>query len=89
MHFSTLTSKGQTTIPKEIREFLHLKPEDKIVYIPDGKRVFLTHINGTILDLKGLVEHPAKRPINFPKLREEMKEKVAFDLIPPIKRLEP
>lgn len=76
MHFSTLTSKGQTTIPKEVREFLHLKPKDKIVYIPDGKRVFLTPINGTILDLKGIVKRPTKKPINFRKLREGVKGKV-------------
>ena len=76
MHFSTVTSKGQTTIPKKVRELLHLKSNDKIVYITDGKRVFLTPINGTILDLKGVVKHPSKRPIKFHKLREEVKEKV-------------
>ncbi|MBH0182710.1 MAG: AbrB/MazE/SpoVT family DNA-binding domain-containing protein, partial [Nitrospira sp.] len=29
MPTSTVTSKGQTTIPKEIREHLHLKPGDR------------------------------------------------------------
>jgi AbrB family looped-hinge helix DNA binding protein len=29
---ATLTSKGQTTIPKEIREALGLKPGDKIQF---------------------------------------------------------
>ena len=76
MHFSIITSKGQTTIPKEVREFLHLKPNDKIVYIPDGKRVFLTPVKGTISDLKGVVKNLAKRPINFLKLREEVKGKI-------------
>ncbi len=27
-----LTSKNQTTIPKEVREVLHLHPKDRIVY---------------------------------------------------------
>ena len=85
MHLSTVTSKGQTTIPKEVREFLHLKPKDKIVYIPDGKRVFLTPINGTILDLKGVVKHPSKRPINFLKLREKVKEKVVKEAMKEMK----
>lgn len=81
MHLSILTSKGQTTIPKEIREFLRLEPNDKIVFIPDGRRVFLIPITGTILDLKGVVKHPAKRPIDFLKLREDVKEKVAEETI--------
>ncbi len=77
MHLSTLTSKGQTTIPKEVREFLHLKPNDTIVYIPEGERVFLKPIKGTILDLKGVVRHPIKRTVDFLKLREEVKKKLA------------
>lgn len=46
MHLSTLTSKGQTTIPKEVRILLHLKPNDTIVYVRDGKRVFITSVKG-------------------------------------------
>ncbi len=35
---STLTSKGQTTIPKDIRDSLGLKPGDRITFtmMPDG-----------------------------------------------------
>jgi antitoxin PrlF len=35
---STLTSKGQTTIPREIRKLLGLKENDRILYeVEDGK----------------------------------------------------
>jgi antitoxin PrlF len=38
MPYSTLTSKGQTTIPREIRTLLGLRENDRIVYeIEDGK----------------------------------------------------
>lgn len=77
MHLSTITAKGQITIPKEIRDFLHLGPKDKILYVPDGKRIFLTPLKGTILDLKGVIKHPGKKPIDFSKLRDEVKKKVA------------
>jgi len=85
MHLSTVTSKGQTTIPKEVREFLHLKPQDTIVYIPDGKRVFLTPVTGTILDLKGTIKRSAKKPIDFPKLREKVKEKIVKETMDEMK----
>ncbi len=32
MHISSLTSKGQATIPAEIREVLHLKAGDKVAF---------------------------------------------------------
>jgi antitoxin PrlF len=38
MSQSTLTSKGQTTIPREIRKLLGLKQNDRILYeVEDGK----------------------------------------------------
>jgi AbrB family looped-hinge helix DNA binding protein len=38
MPYSTLTSKGQTTIPREIRKLLGLKENDRILYeVEDGK----------------------------------------------------
>ena len=79
MLVSTLTSKGQTTIPKEIREFLHLSPEDKILYIPDPQRnqVMLISITGTVLGLRGIVPHE-KAPIDFKKLREKTKKIVGL-----------
>ncbi len=40
MIFSTLTSKGQATIPAEIRHALNLKPGDKLTFeIHDQKAV--------------------------------------------------
>lgn len=40
---STITSKGQTTIPKAIREHLRLKPGDRVKFFvhPDGSVVLL------------------------------------------------
>ena len=72
---SVITSKGQTTIPKEVRDFLGLKPHDRIVYVPDGKRIFLKAVSGTILDLKGAIKRPGR--VDFERLRDTVKEKVA------------
>jgi antitoxin PrlF len=52
--FSTLTSKGQTTIPQEIRESLGMQSGDKICYtqMPDGSIVMRLK-SGSLLDLAG------------------------------------
>lgn len=78
MLYSTLTLKGQTTIPKEVREFLGLSPEDKIVYSldPEKKCVVLTPVTGSILGLKGIVPHPTGL-IDFKKLRARTKKFLA------------
>ncbi len=81
MYSSTVTSKGQTTIPKKIRKLLHLKSKDKIVYIYEDNKVFLKPIKGTILNLKGVIKHSIKKPIDFYKLRDEVKQKIAKESI--------
>jgi len=76
MPYSTLTRKGQTTIPKEIRDFLSLKPNDKIFYQIEGDKVSIKPIRGNLLELRGSV--PARRkPEDFEKVRKEAREKMA------------
>ena len=69
MPFSTLTRKGQTTIPKEIRDFLSLKPNDRLFYLVEDGKVILKPIKGDILELRGSVS-PKKRPENFERVRK-------------------
>jgi antitoxin PrlF len=38
---SRLTSKGQTTVPREVREKLRLRPGDTLVYVEEGGRIVL------------------------------------------------
>lgn len=54
----TLSSKGQVTIPKKIREILHVKTSDKIVFIPleDGN-VLITSKENPASELFGLLRH--------------------------------
>jgi antitoxin PrlF len=60
MHNATVTSKGQTTIPKAVRDGLNLQPQDKLLFtlLPDGTVIMraktraLTELIG-IADYKG------------------------------------
>lgn len=80
MSMSVLTKKGQTTIPKDIRNFLNLAPNDKILYLMEGNKVVIKPLKGNILDLKGSVKTKDK-PIDFEKLRSETKKKVARKIV--------
>jgi len=55
---ATLSSKGQATIPKAVRERLHLKPGDrfKFFFNPDGV-IILPKISTS--RLKGIIPKPA------------------------------
>jgi antitoxin PrlF len=77
---STLTTKGQVTIPKSIRQHLHVKTGDKVKFFihPDGTvRLLPTQ---PISALRGLLK--AKRPVTL----EEMDEAVAATAVERDKR---
>ncbi len=65
MAISTLTSKGQTTIPGEIRKHLKLKPGDRIeFFVEKDGRVRLIALNVDIASLGGLLA-PAPRRVSL------------------------
>jgi antitoxin PrlF len=61
---STLTSKGQTTIPKDIRETLRLKSGDRITFtlMPDGT-VQMRAKNRSATSLGGLLRKPGQKRV--------------------------
>ncbi|MBI1741982.1 type II toxin-antitoxin system PrlF family antitoxin [Candidatus Acetothermia bacterium] len=73
---SKLTSKGQTTIPKEIREYLGLQPGDRVVFLRKDGQVVLQGVNETFLDLRGRVK-ARHRPEDFEHIRHQTKRRVA------------
>jgi AbrB family looped-hinge helix DNA binding protein len=80
MSMSILTKKYQTTIPKEIRNLLKLKPSDKIIYLTEGEKVILKPLRGNILELRGSVR-TKKKPIDFKKLREDTRKIVTRKIL--------
>lgn len=61
---SALSIKGQTTIPKAIRDHLHLQPGDRIKFFvhPDGSVVILPKIRAS--RLKGIVKATRRASLN-------------------------
>jgi len=64
MSESTLTSKGQTTIPKDIRDSLHLKPGHRMTFtlMPDGTVVMRVK-NKSILRLAGSLRRKGQKAV--------------------------
>ena len=56
---ATMTSKGQVTFPKPIRDKLHLKPGDRIEFMleEDGS-LRITPVTASVTRLKGMVPKP-------------------------------
>jgi antitoxin PrlF len=61
---ATLTSKGQTTIPKAIRDSLGMKAGDRMTFtlMPDGAVVMRVK-NKRVSDLAGLLYRKDRKPV--------------------------
>lgn len=61
---STLTSKGHTTIPKEIRDSLGMKTGDRMTFtlFPDGT-VLLRVKNRSVMDLAGRLHRKGRKAV--------------------------
>ena len=61
---ATLTGKGQTTIPKEIRDSLGMKPGDRMTFtlMPDATVVMRVK-NKSVTELAGMLHKKGRKPV--------------------------
>jgi len=66
---ATLTSKGQTTIPKEIRDSLSMKAGDRMTFtlMPDGTVVMRVK-TGSVTELAGVLHKKGRKPVPVEQL---------------------
>lgn len=66
---ATVTSKGQTTIPKKIRDSLQMKAGDRLTFtlMPDGV-VLMRVKNRHILDVAGKLHKPGRKALPIKQL---------------------
>jgi antitoxin PrlF len=78
MPVAILTSKGQMTIPKEVRKALGLKPSEKVIVVVDGNQAIIKPLRGNILDIGGSIPIPEReKPADYKKIRGEVRKRVA------------
>ena len=66
---ATLTTKGQTTIPKEIRDSLGLKAGDRMTFtlMADGTVVMRVK-SKSVMDLAGVLRKKGRKPVAITRL---------------------
>lgn len=63
---STITAKGQTTVPAEVRDRIKAAPGTRLVWhvMPDGSVVVRAKTH-SILDLAGMLKPPARKAVKI------------------------
>jgi len=69
MLHSTVTSKGQTTIPGKVRKVLRIKPGDRLEYVVEGDRATI-RVHPGIRSLKGALASKKGKGLSFAQIRE-------------------
>ncbi len=77
---TTVTEKGQVTIPQEIRRLIGLQPHDKVSFEVEGDTVKLMRASSKLLKWFGSVT-PRHKPGDFQALREEFEQAVAEEVV--------
>jgi AbrB family looped-hinge helix DNA binding protein len=70
MAMATVTSKGQITIPKEVRDALGVGTGDRVEFIETGKGVYeIVAAAKDVSELKGMIPRPRK-PVSVEDMRK-------------------
>ena len=78
MPTSTLTSKGQVTVPKQVRERLGLRPGDRVNFaIEEGGEVRLRVDRVDVASLRGLLRRPGRRPVSLERMHDAIRRGAA------------
>jgi antitoxin PrlF len=71
MAAATLTSKGQITLPKSVRERLGVEAGDRIEFIESEEGFLVVPATRDIRSLKGIVPKP-KKPVTIDEMNQSI-----------------
>jgi AbrB family looped-hinge helix DNA binding protein len=73
---STLTSKGQITIPKEIRDWLSLKIGQRLDFsVDEAGKLIVTPRNRDVTALRGMLRSPRQRPVSVEEMNAAIRNR--------------
>jgi antitoxin PrlF len=65
MPSASLTSKGQVTVPKPIRDWLKVKTGDRLDFVIEGGHVVVRPGTRDLRSLRGLLHRPGRKPVSL------------------------
>jgi len=74
--YGTMTSKGQTTVPAEIRNILKLKAGDRIRYVHHNGEVMIRAKNKRAIDMAGKFHDPNRATVTLDEMKEAIAEAI-------------
>jgi len=78
MSQATMTTKGQVTIPKTIRDRLEIEAGDRLSFeIDRSGRVILDRVGRDVVELRGMLHREGKKPVSI----EEMDRAIGDHLV--------
>ena len=79
--YAKVSSKGQVTIPKNIREKLNLKKESGVLFLVEDDEIKLKGIPGSLPDhLAGSLKKYAREYVPLKKVRKEVQGRIADEI---------
>ena len=76
MPTAVITVKGQTTIPKKIRNHLNLHPGDQIDFvIGENGKVVLEPATLDVKELEGILHRPGMKAVPVDEMKEAVKKR--------------
>lgn len=80
MAIATVTSKGQITLPKEVREHLHLTEGDRVEFVIEGEgTVQVRPLAGSVRGLFGCLRGVGRSAPSLEELEERLIDSLAED----------
>ena len=77
--FTTMTSKGQITIPSEVRDALKLEPGTRFYVAARNGQVVAIPKNKNLMDLAGIVKLPPVVSLSLEDMEESVADAAAED----------
>ena len=71
MQESTITSKGQTTLPRDVRRALDLRAGDRIRYVVEGEEVRILPVR-KLKELSGIIK--TRHPVSLDEMEAAIRD---------------
>lgn len=74
MAAATITSKGQITIPKSVREHLGVKPGDRVDFVvEESGRVVVEPFSTDVRELAGMLRRHGRKPVSLEEMERAIR----------------